>query len=181
MDALRKFSIILLLILVVICLFPGYGSAKTSLHEDMANTAEEEWERVRHNTAITSAKSIGQPVLSAGPIELFGLPHRTITFPVSGADDPVCQVTKCSAWDWSNHTHSTNIQKSDFTALAPYSAPGFVKNMSYIPNFVCYDGNWLQWGGATTSAFQDPIPAGNVVVQVRVCPLFRSVINGFIF
>jgi len=133
----------------------------------LAKNAEDAWERVRYNTRITAAPHVGKAKFSAGSFAPLDLPYKSILFPVSGGDDPQCKVTTCAAWDWSNHTYSGS--GTSVPSAAP-SEPPFVRNMSYIPNYVCYDGNWLQWTAATTSAFQDPIPAGHVVVQVRAFP-----------
>lgn len=153
---------------LLFCLF-ALSLAITAPNHLFANTAEQEWERVRHNTRITSAPHIGEAKFAAGSFEALNMPYKSIYFPVSGGDDPQCRVNTCAAWDWSNHTYFGSGASGP---NAPPSEPPFVRNMSYIPNFVCYDGNWLQWTAATTSAFQDPIPAGHVVVQVRTSPFF---------
>lgn len=129
-----------------------------------ANTASEEWERVRYNTGLTNPPLFGEHQPDPGSARANRVPYKSIYFPVSGLDDPQCQVSTCAAWDWNNHTRSGS---GGFSPTAAPSEPPFVRNMSYIPNFVCYDGNWLQWTAATTSAFQDPIPHGHLVVQVR--------------
>lgn len=96
--------------------------------------------------------------------------YKTKSFPVSGSDDSECNVKKCSAWDWNNHTHVTSgPSDSPYAEQAPSDIPPFVKNMSYIPDFICYDGNIFRWTAATASAFDDPVPSGYVVTKVRKC------------
>lgn len=131
-----------------------------------AKTAQEEWERVRHNTAITSAPTIGKSFVTRGVYQGNGVPYEHLYFPVTGYDDPGCgDITKCNQWDWANHTLQ-NVENPHFDYSLAGHQPAWVKNMTFIPNFTCYDGNWLKWGGATTSQFQDPIPPGHFVVQV---------------
>lgn len=136
--------------------------------------------------------SIASPLSNAGTTtesSLLNPPHQTLagpsspgryktkSFPVSGSDDSECKVTKCSAWDWNNHTHVTSSPSdSPYAELSPSDVPPFVKNMSYIPNFICYDGNIFRWAASTASAFDDPVPSGYVVTMVLSAhhPLFPS-------
>jgi tRNA A-37 threonylcarbamoyl transferase component Bud32 len=169
MNAGAKSWVQLFLLLLVLSSLSVINADIQSIPSDMAPTAELEWERVRYNTAITSAKMIGEATITNGFFEAQDMPYKSLSFPVTGFDDPGCgSLTKCSAWDWANHSHpitsnSFHLKDDGDSASA---LPPFVKNMTYIPNFICYEGNWLQWAGATTSQFQDPVPPNHFVVQV---------------
>lgn len=163
----KFFALIFAISLVCVCICMAHG-AKNVRPVNVAKTAQEEWERVRHNTAITSAPTIVRRHATGGVFDDAGIPYKSLAFPVTGYDDPGCEeLTKCNQWDWANHT-LPNYGNLHSDASFAGRQPAWVKNMSFIPNFTCYDGDWLKWGGSTTSQFQDPIPAGHFVVKVCI-------------
>lgn len=127
---------------------------------------------LQHQNANSQATSAGNVIGANPPQRILAAPtpdtrYKTKTFPVTGSDDSECKVDKCSAWDWSNHTHASTSPDAPSSHLSPSYVPPFVRNMTYIPNFICFDGNLLRWTAETYSAFEDPVPAGYVVTQVR--------------
>lgn len=121
---------------------------------------------------VLSAGTVGNNGNISTPHHPFNPPppdnhYKSHVFPVTGSDDSECNITKCSEWDWSNHTHIDSPSASPSGGLSPSSIPSFVHNMSYVPDFVCYDDNIIRWTAATWSQFEDPVPPGYVVTMVR--------------
>jgi hypothetical protein len=156
-------------ILAIIC------TSKMAYSAAIAATAEEQADLVRNNGRFTDVPSVGKISVIRGADAASGLPYKSLSWTYQGHTDSQCRIDgKCSSWDWANHTRPDEATDSELRRPAASPIPSFVKNMTYMPTFACYDGDWLEWYSETLTTFEDPVPAGHIVVMVRNHTLLRN-------
>lgn len=169
----RSWMLLCLALSSLACLSAGYGIHSGDTREVLPETRIQDTQRLASRPQSSNSIAQTPTPRQAPPRAPPALPYKSLPFFFTGSTQPECQVTKCSAWDWTNHTHSysADMERRWHHDAAPL--PPFVANLSYVPGFTCYS-NFLQWAADTTTAFDDPVPRGNIVEHVRLTRIFPT-------
>lgn len=170
----------LLLLLLVSSVAAG---RKTSVFADL-EAENDRIEEIRRttlaDTRFTDVPFVGEARLESRPSRQF--PSNTnmtsLYFPFYDNVAATCDSAingHCNRWDWRNHTWGADSPAPPSGLVPPPTQPSWARNLTYVPNFVCYK-DFLQFYGATWTQFNDPVPLGNIVIRVRPpVPFFAHV------